>query len=471
MKRHYYLILLSFLAIIVSCTKEETHECVEPSVEAKKEISIIPIETALETLDDFLNEINEPITKSEQGKRIVSIETHYSNKVVTRSGESMPDAYLVNFDNDAGYAILGANSSLSPVIAYIEEGNNNWESIMNPIDEQRSKFEDEILNAGISPNKLLSMCVNSALNGANKSEINTKAGTYRTDIGPLTNNQLFSQHVTYCHKPNGGYVLNGCASTALGIIVAYNNYPHISSDYEMLDYSNCNLEDGNAIRYYLDGEELYLPLEDYYSNSSSIPAFRTLSYNQKIALLTNFDKNIISVHGSPTSIYEDSFNRTRYKLTSAIFYLTDNIVLGWTGTGALPSAIATGLKNLGYTDVKKYQTTTINTDQLDRIVNMLRSGKPVLMCGWELAHLDVSHYWVVDGVAINTNRKLIHCNWGWGGRKNGWFSTDCVNSSSPETKSSGTANEWANLIVYTYNKAATTPYKDTHKVYDMMQVY
>ena len=102
---------------------------------------------------------------------------------------------------------------------------------------------------------------------------------------------------------------------------------------------------------------------------------------------------------------------------------------------------------------------------------MLQLGKPVLMCGWELAHLDVSHYWVVDGVAISNERELIHCNWGWNGSSNGWFSTSCVSSSHPETKSSGTANDWANLIVYTYNMASTTPYKYAHKVYDMRLTY
>lgn len=471
MKRHYHLILLSLLAIIASCAKEEKHESVEPSVEAQKDISIIPIETALESLDGFLNEINQSNTKSEYGKRIVSIETHYSKRVVTRSGESMPDAYLVNFDDEAGYAILGANSSVAPVIAFIEEGNSNWDAIINPTEEPRSSFEDNILNSGIRPNMLLSMCVNSALNCTAANSINTKSGPYTTDIGPLTNNQLFNQHVTYCHKPNGGYVLNGCASTALGIIVAYNNYPYISADYELLNYSNCNSYDGTAIRYYLDGEELFLPLSDYYTNSSSIPPLNSLTYSQKIELLTNFDHNIISVHGSPTSITNSTFRRTRYKLTSSIFYLTDNIVLGWTGTGALPSAIASGLTNLGYTNVKSYQTSSINNKQLERIVAMLMLGKPVLMCGWELFHLDQSHYWVVDGVAISSNSELIHCNWGWGGYANGWFSTSCVNSSSPVTKTSGTGNEWANLIVYTYDMASTTPYKYAHKIYDMRITY
>lgn len=474
MKKIYFLFALSVLTMLASCTKEETRECVETASNEQKEVSIIPIETALETLEDFINETQESSTKGNIGRDIISIETHYSNMAMTRSGETLPDAYLVNFDNEGGYAVLGANTSVDPIIAFVEEGNNNWDSIMNPEDEERSSFEDDILNSGIKPSKLVSMCVNAALNSTKEDRPETKTDTeiFTTDIGPLTNNQRFGQHVTYCHKPNGGYVLDGCASTALGIIVAYNNYPYISSDFEVLDYTKCNTYDGTAIRYYLDKEELFLPLQDYYKNSSAIPSVSSMTNEKKIELLTNFDKNIIKVHGTPNiKKDEQPFRRTRYKLTSAIFYLTDNIVLGWTGTGALPSAIATGLTNLGYTNVKKYQTSSLNSDQLQRIVEMLQLGKPVLMCGWELAHLDVSHYWVVDGVAISNKRELIHCNWGWDGDANGWFVTNCISSSQPKTKSTGTANDWANLIVYTYNMASTTPYKYAHKVYDMRLTY
>ena len=83
MKKHFILFTLSILTTLASCTKEETHECVEIASTEQKEVSIIPIETALETLEDFINETQKSSTKGNLGRDIISCfpqwDTHFSS--------------------------------------------------------------------------------------------------------------------------------------------------------------------------------------------------------------------------------------------------------------------------------------------------------------------------------------------------------------------------------------------------------
>ena len=69
----------------------------------------VPVEQALEELQSVLEEIDTP---AEDG-------------AVTRS-EATADVedllYIVNFENEAGYAILGADDRLEPVYAVVDEG-------------------------------------------------------------------------------------------------------------------------------------------------------------------------------------------------------------------------------------------------------------------------------------------------------------------------------------------------------------
>ena len=115
-------------------------------------------------------------TKSGNKRSISSIETHFSDFAVTKSGEPIPDAYLVNFKNDDGFAILGANTSITPIIAAVEIGNTSWDKVLFPADEisfdnpdtdgDNEEEDDtymEVLGPGLKSDQILSLCINSAL--------------------------------------------------------------------------------------------------------------------------------------------------------------------------------------------------------------------------------------------------------------------------------------------------------------------
>ena len=74
-------------------------------------------------------------------------------------------------------------------------------------------------------------------------------------------------------------------------------------------------------------------------------------------------------------------------------------------------------------------------------ISMLRGGKPVYISALGCSDIDglilpSGHSWVIDGA--HSDRSMLHCNWGWRGGSNGYFSKDCfqvVTSSSIETYS------------------------------------
>ena len=93
----------------------------------------VPVEQALEELQSVLEEIdtlaeNSAVTRSGGVRRVKNVTTvspEALNPGGTRS-EATADVeellYIVNFENEAGYAILGADDRLEPVYAIMDEG-------------------------------------------------------------------------------------------------------------------------------------------------------------------------------------------------------------------------------------------------------------------------------------------------------------------------------------------------------------
>ena len=130
-----YLSLLAILGLLVGCTRDPTTEEAPqpPSVPEQKISHVVPVEQALEDLQGLLEAIDAPAedgaaTRSGGIRRVKSVTTvspEALNPGGTRS-ETTTDVeellYIVNFENEAGYAILGADDRLEPVYAVVDEG-------------------------------------------------------------------------------------------------------------------------------------------------------------------------------------------------------------------------------------------------------------------------------------------------------------------------------------------------------------
>jgi len=140
------LAIVGLMLFAVCCTKEQSTPQKDSSRDSAQvsDVQIIPLDDALKTLGDFMSEIDPDavLTKSGISKDIASIETYYGDKVLTKSGDPVPDAYIVNFSNDGGFAVLAANTTIDPVVAYSESGSfskaylDEYYSSVNNINEE-----------------------------------------------------------------------------------------------------------------------------------------------------------------------------------------------------------------------------------------------------------------------------------------------------------------------------------------------
>ena len=101
---------------------EETQD--ESKQFCSESISVIPLEDAMSSLEQFLSEVEGDFCATRAGstRKIESVDVHYSDLYATRSGESLPDAYIVNFEDDEGFAVLGANTAVASIVAVTEKG-------------------------------------------------------------------------------------------------------------------------------------------------------------------------------------------------------------------------------------------------------------------------------------------------------------------------------------------------------------
>lgn len=470
----YKLLFLSIL-LIISCVNVSDNLTV-PRIEESVE-GIITQSEALKTLDEFLSETGMHKTKAGEIRTYSKVEPHFPD-FKTKGNDCNPDAYLVNFDNNQGFAILGAKTSVAPIIAVVEQGNTDWERLL-PIQKLESllmksskeEVDSDILGKGMTSEEIMTSCVIGALYGDTEVEYeDTKAG-YTTNLGPLMgNNYQFGQNVTYCHKGSNRFVTNGCASTAISMILAYNSYPPMVVDACHIDYTKCDTNDGMGYFFKFSDDRVFIKPEDYFKNAWLIPS--ALSDSQQLSLLNKVDANVISDHGTPSTYGMQPFYRTRYRLTSGVYYMLNCVINNWNGTGTMPDAAVSGLTDLGYTNVKKTKEKSLSSNQITTIISMLNNNKPVLMCGWSLFSLSSSHYWVVDGIRQNSSGTLICCNWGHSGYCDGWFSSDCIREETPiATKSAKkTGNGWNNIIVFSYDIPSTSTAVDIHDFFDNHRV-
>lgn len=459
------LLVISCVALFVSCTKDASR-----ALDFQSTDSTIPVGDALQTLSQFIQNTG---TRAES-RQVQSVD-------LTRDGDGYPLAYLVNFSSGKGFAVLAADSRIDSIVAVTDFGSADWESIMNAgskrLDNTSPDFPETLIAKLIKNGISIPQDRGGGGQAGGGLDIgdgdDPGGGFINTYVAPLTTSFPFSQYRTYCHKDNGGYIVCGCAATAMAIIAAFNQFPQVLYvDGDLLNYDNCNIMDGSGIKYCIDSKYIYLQLSDYYYDYQVIPPYASLSDSDKKLLLSKIDNNVYNVHGDPIISSPTSFYRTRYKLCAAFSDTLTCAIRSWDATGALPIKVRKGIRDLGYGEADYRTNSTMDQTHIDTLCSMLIQNKPAIMGGWSLNELNDSHYWVVDGINKTYSSTLLHCNWGWGGSWNGWFSKTCLNQyegvsyddSSYTAAGLETTSTWNHLIVYRYDIPDSTVIKHIHPV-------
>lgn len=150
MKKNYFLLLLTALLTVVAC---EYNESVVLATTEKQQDEIldgkIPLNRAISNADFVFKNMEDLGRKNRKIKSVDVLTKSKANTRVSRSSSQDEEnalAYVVNYENNEGFAILAADIKLPPVISIGDEGNFDTEGFVNFIQHNGATRSNEEIN-------------------------------------------------------------------------------------------------------------------------------------------------------------------------------------------------------------------------------------------------------------------------------------------------------------------------------------
>ncbi len=233
-----FAVVAMILVAIAACSKDELGvEVIVPQQE-RMDSYRVSVDEALRSAETILR-AGDRDTRSAV-RRVKSTEL-YVAKPATRSNENTEVSfYLINYEDNAGYALVSTDERTTPVYMYAEEGNITTEAFeeVPPLaifmEEAIANYEAEVANYDEPEDIMVPDTLDSPRSvyiDGNFYYINTDT-TY-VSKGSLTNT-LWDQEDPYNYYCNDKKV--GCGPVAIGQIMAYYKYPS-SHDNEPINWN------------------------------------------------------------------------------------------------------------------------------------------------------------------------------------------------------------------------------------------
>ena len=485
MKKHLFYVAAIAALLLGSCAKESFSS--EKSVETEEQLCphTIPVETALASLDDFLASVDEGRqTKSgmPDGKRKVKdVQTVYTVNGMTKSDGNAEDGnalvYIVNFENDGGYAIISADDRIPEDILAVYDSGNYKSSPNRVIDKSQSSarriyddypkdgpgiIEDEEGNRYLNPNtfSLYDEASGEYLVGDLTAEggylpnesgsgSNTKPGKKLDDIlpdrvvldyadGKVSGGSKFDDVKPRIDDPGDDIkdvTINGPYKRE------YMVSPILSFAQLWRQESPFNDWCPTVRRYILFGQKGKAPSGCVPLALAKIIAYceypHTINYNGTVINMSTIKDGKI---GNPEFNYQSAaFLRFIGESCNSLYF--------YDGTFTFPKNAADFLGKIGYSNVNygRYTTSTV--------ISSLKKSVPVFVCSVpnsEKYNYDLlqSHAWMIDGYmnrtrevthkryrndvlenqwTTTTSNTMVHCDFGWEGKFNGYFTSGIFN--------------------------------------------
>lgn len=407
--------ILTFLILGIAIILSSCNSIDEPignfPHENKTDIYKVTVAEAEETVVDFLLQMDlcdENLSRSVSTKReIADVQAIRNTSVVSRSIDMAGIdtlMYIVNFKDEQGFAIVGADKRTESIIAFVETGTFSLDSLQESTDEGLLSFIDDAIQMELNDIKDYGYTPSSR-------SLVTNGYTISSYYKPILHTRWTQDGIYGKYCPNK---IAGCAIIATAQILSH---------FQTLGQVNWsyNGTGGSAILHWdkiisdCDKYNGRLTASDCYSSGDEIAHLvRYLG----IALDANYKKDST---GCGESKAIDWFNK-------------------WGGLKA--------------SKLKDYNETAI--------VNAIKGGNPVyargnsgkkkvlgIRVGWKGGHA-----WVYDGTLTaskdNKTSTFVHCNWGWDGRNNGYYISKAFDTN-------------AGAIIYDnagdYQSAGTSNYK------------
>ncbi len=215
--------ILSFAAIAMlfaACSSDEPNP--PPEAENIPQVANpyrVSLDDALDNAETLLSQISEAETRS--GRRVASVK--YFTTPSTRSADSDTMLYLVNYENDGGFALLSADSRLRPVYAISDEGSLNMEdTVYNKGLAMFARGVEAEIASVITP-----PVIDTTFNPERPSLV---IKSIHKQVEPLLGisqrrwGQGYPYNV-YCPLVDGIQTSAGCAAVAVGQVMSYYQWP------------------------------------------------------------------------------------------------------------------------------------------------------------------------------------------------------------------------------------------------------
>lgn len=436
MKKFLYVIAIAFMAF--SCTKNELPVSTSTSKEETTSTFVTP-EMALAEVDRFINDISVQ-TRSYSNKKVANIYAT-GETADTRTGDSQstdPLVYVVNFEDNQGFAIVSGDTRMQPILVMTDSGSLPEGDIV----------EDPGMIAMLSLiDTDYRMSVGMPVEDSEGNWVEpvgmTADGTYiYPNMNVEADIQTRSSNTTYSYTAWQKYLTRG---TLIDCIwgqssTPYNLYTY--TDDGQKAHAGCVTAAVAQIMYHWGHNITY---DGYY-----------------------FDWDIMHQHKSAADPYPAA-----YSMIGELYYklgLPENLDVSYstTGSGAANANVPRTFTNFGYSSGG-----SIVTYDFDEIYNVI-SSRPVYVSGYAIKEVTKKkflgittktttkykegHAWVidqvltrkrnkttyVDGVAQGTTAEyehLVHCNMGWAGTGyyNGYYYSGTFDTNvGPVTRGSTT---------------------------------
>lgn len=458
------------LAALCSCVREDEFH-------APQEVQSSELDTAIEAMYSMMDELYGEGTRSLPSKKIVEIIPIYapsSTRVIGGGGSDTDNTlvYIVNFDYNSGFSVLSTHPAVENVLALGDSGNlkaayftqavsacssadecqvcataepEELDEDYEPDDVPGYDYDDEsymraFVRAPFTvtpancpiPNPVVEIeaqqtiarliieavwtTVQKYIKGVLSPEENLGGNKYwapwesTQGIPPMINNKWHqkSPYNKYCYTSGGDKALAGCVPIAVAQITAYHKR-NLPGRWAAI----------NKIGVWDMGKERF------YVGSTNIEQSQVARFVKDVGVACKAE-------------------------------------YGVEATSSTLSKAKKGMKSLGYTNVKKHKYDPFIVE------NRLKCGCPVYIQG---ASSSSAHAWVIDGLMRQRRqslangsiqvRTLMHCNWGWEGRYDGYYTSSVFNASNGphfndpnwgETRSGGKYNYNHKLKIITYNR-------------------
>lgn len=209
----------------------------QPNYSASQKAALAELTYMLNTMDS----VSQKTRGYSTSRTIKNIDVVRNTISATRSNGIDTLLFLVNFEDEKGYAILGANDNFSDVIAIVDNGNLSVDEFLFPHYNSEDCAEVYGLYEHIF-NYALKKCV------ANSAEGATRAAKGYPGPRQFLHQKLpmlttaWHQHDPYnvlCPIKDGKYCVAGCVAIAVAQVVAYNKltYGKVLMNYKATNWT------------------------------------------------------------------------------------------------------------------------------------------------------------------------------------------------------------------------------------------